>query len=85
MLKSIEKFLIDLEFAPQLIMTTKSYADVWETETFDLLIYQDEKQLLITGPDEYHLDAIEQFLNNSDYPDLQICFGRCVEYDEFRS
>ncbi|WKY48848.1 DUF4040 domain-containing protein [Eubacteriaceae bacterium ES3] len=85
LLKNIEKFLIDQEFEPQLILTTKSYDSILETEAFDLLIYQDNHQLLITGPDEYHMDAIETFLKSDHYQDLQICFGRCTEYEEFHS
>ncbi|MDK2962094.1 MAG: putative multicomponent Na+:H+ antiporter subunit [Eubacteriaceae bacterium] len=84
-LKSIEKFLIDHEFEPQLIMTTKSYELILSSEVFDLLVYQDNSQLLITGPDEYHLDGIETFLKDKSFKDLEICFGRCVEYEEFRS
>lgn len=71
LLRGMEYLFAEKDLEMQVVHTTKPYRDLLDERDFDLLVVHEKGVLCFYGrPEDYHVDAVEQFLDG--YPDKGI-------------
>ncbi|SHF09273.1 Na(+)/H(+) antiporter subunit B [Alkalibacter saccharofermentans] len=85
-LKDVERFFLKREMEPQIIYTTENCEHVLDTKNFDLLIHQDYDTVIMFGcREDYHVDAMEDYVVKNPYENLTVEFVRFEAGDQIDS
>ncbi|HAE61775.1 MAG TPA: hypothetical protein DCG38_05535 [Eubacteriaceae bacterium] len=82
-LRDVERFFLKREMEPQIIYTTDDCDYVLSAKNFDLLIHQDYDKVKMYGCiEDYHVDAMQDYVAKNPYENLTVEFVRYEAGDQ---